>query len=333
MATVEYDILGSKDNPIELKAHITAVKSLKGNVNIPKGYTEPILEDLTITPSFETQTFTPTGENTYYENVTCEPISITTSEATATPTEQTQEIYPDENEYFNKVTVNPIPDEYVIPTGNLDITENGTYNVKNYETVGIDVSSKPLPAEYQEVEYIESTGTQYINTNYYCNSKTEFDFKITYGTTRGVVFGAYNNGWSTGYGLYHNNNNGDTEWMHYYNNYNTNYKGSENTTQIIDLNKGTVYINNQFTFMTAPKEFFIKQPTYILAGNWAGQRAEQPLSAKIHYFKIKENGCTAMNLIPCYRKLDGIAGLYDIVNQTFYTNAGTGDFIKGPDVT
>ena len=192
---------------------------------------------------------------------------------------------------------------------------------------------KRLPETYQEVEYIESTGTQYINTNYYCNSRTEFEIKLTYGGESGVVFGAYNNGgWSYGYGWYHNRNNGDNEWMHYYNNYNSNYKGSEDTTQIVNLNKGTIYINNQFVFMTAPKSFLIDYPTYVLAGNWAGERAEQPLVAKLYYFKIKENGCSVMEMIPCYRKADGVIGVYDILNQEFYTNAGTGEFLKGADV-
>lgn len=36
--------------------------------------------------------------------------------------------------------------------------------------------------------------------------------------------------------------------------------------------------------------------------------------------------------IPCYRKVDLVAGMYDRVNGVFYTNAGTGSFIVGPDV-
>ena len=35
------------------------------------------------------------------------------------------------------------------------------------------------------------------------------------------------------------------------------------------------------------------------------------------------------NYIPCYRKSDNEIGLYDIVNNVFYTNQGTGVFLKG----
>jgi hypothetical protein len=36
-------------------------------------------------------------------------------------------------------------------------------------------------------------------------------------------------------------------------------------------------------------------------------------------------------LIPCYRKSDGVIGLYDAAGGKFYTNEGTGSFTKGPD--
>ena len=35
------------------------------------------------------------------------------------------------------------------------------------------------------------------------------------------------------------------------------------------------------------------------------------------------------DLIPCYRKVDNVAGMYDLVNDVFYTNEGTGEFIIG----
>ncbi len=65
-------------------------------------------------------------------------------EKEATPTEQTQIITPDTNfDGISKMTINPIPSEYVVPTGTLDITQNGEYNVKNYETVNTSVAGDP----------------------------------------------------------------------------------------------------------------------------------------------------------------------------------------------
>lgn len=45
----------------------------------------------------------------------------------------------DAHDGLSKVTVNPIPSEYVVPTGTLAITQNGTVNVKNYEYANVNV--------------------------------------------------------------------------------------------------------------------------------------------------------------------------------------------------
>lgn len=47
--------------------------------------------------------------------------------------------------------------------------------------------------------------------------------------------------------------------------------------------------------------------------------------------------CDAANnvvgdLVPCYKVADGVIGMYDLINNVFYTNAGTGSFSKGADV-
>lgn len=55
---------------------------------------------------------------------------------------ETQVIVPDKGFYaLSSVTVNPIPDEYIIPTGTLNITDNGEHDVKNYEKVNVDVKT------------------------------------------------------------------------------------------------------------------------------------------------------------------------------------------------
>lgn len=36
-------------------------------------------------------------------------------------------------------------------------------------------------------------------------------------------------------------------------------------------------------------------------------------------------------MIPCYRKSDGVIGMYDLVFGVFYQNSGTGEFLKGAD--
>lgn len=58
------------------------------------------------------------------------------------PNRETQIVTPDKGFYaLSSVTVNPIPDEYIIPTGVLNVTDNGEHDVRNYEKVNVDVTS------------------------------------------------------------------------------------------------------------------------------------------------------------------------------------------------
>lgn len=54
----------------------------------------------------------------------------------------------------------------------------------------------------------------------------------------------------------------------------------------------------------------------------------------IYSFSISLNGELIRNLVPCYDTTDSskhTAGLYDLVNNQFYGNAGTGNFTLGPE--
>ena len=61
-------------------------------------------------------------------------------EKTVIPTTYQQIVTPDKNyDGLSKVTVNKIPDEYIIPTGNIEIIENGIYNVREKETANVNI--------------------------------------------------------------------------------------------------------------------------------------------------------------------------------------------------
>lgn len=66
-----------------------------------------------------------------------------------TPTKETQTVLPDAGYVLNKVVVNPIPEQYIIPEGTLEITENGKYDVNLIAQVDVNVST----GEEYEGEY------------------------------------------------------------------------------------------------------------------------------------------------------------------------------------
>lgn len=66
--------------------------------------------------------------------------AVSLQEKTVTPSQYIQEITPDSgNTGLSKVTVDPIPPQYVYPYGTKYITQNGTADIRNYEYVDVDV--------------------------------------------------------------------------------------------------------------------------------------------------------------------------------------------------
>ena len=201
-----------------------------------------------------------------------------------------------------------------------------------------------LPKEYQRVEYIESTGTQYINTNQKFTHPISFKVraqKLVYSVV--YVFGAV--GTQTAYGgsvSFNQNSNGTNPYFsaigryNQYQGYATCYMGNWND---IELEGGSVTINGTtktFTIGTRSSDSNI-----ILFGlNNAGTVEPYPVQvANFQIFTGDTERIKVRDFIPCYRKSDGVAGMYDLcgsicplTDTPFYINSGTGDFLRGNNV-
>lgn len=181
---------------------------------------------------------------------------------------------------------------------------------------------KRLPVEYQEVEYIESTGTQYIDTNYTPVQGDDLEFKnVTINTFKGALFSA-----GTGrYQLILLGFEGDWYYKYFQGGIVPPISSSTITNGNIKVLNGNLYINN---VLKAKADYGGAVNTTLNIFQRANNTSN--LIGKIGEIIISNNGIIKRDFIPCYRKSDNVAGLYDLVNNVFYTNQGTGNFIVGP---
>ena len=186
-------------------------------------------------------------------------------------------------------------------------------------------TSKRLPEEFQEVEWIEATGTQFT---YLRNKLTNPIVKFRAETS--MFFGEKNT----------RQLNGCYATLFFGKNIAGNYEINSKDTKIpcstnsfdkiiwmVEPNKTTLNVNgntwkSNITLQSGNQYFYL----FALGSN------SFTCNAKMKYFKIYEEDRIIYNMIPCYRKNDDVIGLYDTVNNEFYTNTGSGTFEKGSDV-
>lgn len=108
------------------------------------------VDDIVVQPALEIKTITSNGEIFPSENY-CgfEKVTVNVQTApklqtkTVTPKELQQSVSPDSGyDGLSGVTVEAIPPNYVIPTGTVNITANGTHDVSGKASVNVNVPSK-----------------------------------------------------------------------------------------------------------------------------------------------------------------------------------------------
>lgn len=189
---------------------------------------------------------------------------------------------------------------------------NGMYvGVETFEPV-------VLPDDYTQVEYIESSGTQYINTGFNPNNNTKIE--ITYQTTaiQSGIIAADDNWESNGFGIWANASEYGNATL-------TNVSFYGNNVITMTLDKGKLYNGPSLVWTAEEATFQTSSPLTIFALNRGGNIVEYITSCKLYRCKIWDNDSLVRDYIPSVN-VNGLVGLYDIVTNVFYENAGTGVF-------
>lgn len=179
-----------------------------------------------------------------------------------------------------------------------------------------------LPGEYSRVQYLESNGTQYIDTNLTVKSDTlpEFEYQFT-NTSTNYVFGQVAGSGASILGYRSNR-----IWW-----YTANDISVANTQKhYVKFEGSKVYLDNN---PIANKGTFGNQQNLniLLFAESNDNNAINKGSVRIFKFKVKEGSTLVRNFVPCYRKSDNKPGMFDTVNRVFYINQGTGEFTCGPE--
>lgn len=185
-----------------------------------------------------------------------------------------------------------------------------------------------IPSGVTPLEYIQSTGTQYIDTDVLATSDIAvevefFDYEFSGDS---LLFGYRPNSWNGGLGV---NNNGNSKMYLYYGGSNNGGIIPPMESGIVKLENGIRTINGYEAYFT-PTTFSYSYQIFIFATNNNGT-ASYFSKYKIKSLKMWEDGTLIRHFIPA-KDTDDIACLYDLINDDFYYDGGGGTFLEGNEI-
>ena len=224
-----------------------------------------------------------------------------------------------------------------------------TATTVNGLTASCSVAEWRLPSIYQEVEWIGNSWTQYIDTwvaipNHKAIANIEYtslntwmllgcylwqDSWVSWGQAR--LYGGCAS--TTGQRCYGFLGVYSESWWSI--SINTKYELEVSTISwnMYFKHDGTTFGTSSVTYSTSKAWNF-----WILGQNnntstWVSQVWEAWNSGKVYDYKIYDSSDELVrDFVPCYRIADWVIWMYDLVNNVFYTNDGTGTFTKWNDV-
>lgn len=190
-----------------------------------------------------------------------------------------------------------------------------------------------LPSGYKRLEYIESTGTQYIDTGFKPNQNTRVVMDVN-PKDNGVddwFFDGRHAANKNSFGVYCQYGISAKSWYSDYGTSRLPIAGPSSTgRRIIDKNKNVTTVAG-YTVTHSVQTFQSEYNLYLLCLNSANTRKGY-VSGKLYSCQIYDDGTLVRNFIPCKNASNAI-GLWDDANGVFYKNAGTGVFGAGPWVS
>ena len=187
-------------------------------------------------------------------------------------------------------------------------------------------------SDYTPIEYIESTGTQYIDTGFSAPNGFKAQIGFYPYAYSACIIGAHNSSFPFGRNYVSMNGNGI---------FNIGSDGCYLSDSIVSLNtkydievstvKNNVFLTG-YTLHPACDDATGDMSSYTLYLFRLHGYDVNNFIGRIYYTKIwDENNVLVRDMIPV-KDIHGVACMYDKVSGQFFYNQGTGNFIAGPEI-
>ena len=193
---------------------------------------------------------------------------------------------------------------------------------------------KNLPAGYTQLSYIESTGTQAIDSGYTLKSqnlRVVMEFALTASPSGKTLFGnqysgtytLLNYGSATSCSLLLGNGGSNT----------TTGMGALDTKHKIDMTTNNGAVTYTVNGVTKSGTYNGSMPQTVTLGVLCSSRGSnsyaENISAKLYVCQIYDNGVLVRDFVPCLNP-SGVAGVYDLVSNAFFGSATGSALVAGP---
>lgn len=196
----------------------------------------------------------------------------------------------------------------------------GTFNYKKKDSQNMQLT---------KVNYIESTGTQYIDTGVKPSNSTKVDIKFMYNSLNGFVYGSRTS--SSGSDAHEFIINASGLVFPQFDGQHSEVSSSYNKIgeeYILSNSQSGAYINGNLIKSYNTATFSSKHSMFLFGLNQNGTVEYRKFIGRLYYCKIYNGDTLVRDFVPV---IDGsnIACLYDRVEKKCYYNAGTGTFSYG----
>ena len=207
------------------------------------------------------------------------------------------------------------------------------------------ITGKPLPYD-AEIEYLESTGTQHIELDYFSGNKLEIKLKAhvatgatemdyisnqSSSTTQGsgrFVVGSYKPNTYAVFAYSKNGNNGDVNALM------SGYSAGQiiEIDAVFDTTNNNKYITVNGTQSQTAACRTITNSTHKICVFSGPPNSENRFhySGKMYYLQLLKDNVLWYDLIPV--RVGQVGYMYDKISGQLFGNAGTGDFVLGNDI-